>query len=430
MSYPTLTPASQASKSILPVTGAYTDVTDALPFGIYSGSNDFISGAVDQVAYTYKKLGGDVLDIELKAGNVYAAYEEAVLEYSYIVNMHQAKNVLSNLLGQTTGSFDQHGQLKAGTLSSSLAGEGERSTAGNVATRFPRASFGYARRFADAASQEAGIGGLQTVYSASITIEDGIQDYDLQDLIVASGSQTDPKTEFFGKINNKKVLINRVYYVSPNAQWRFYGYYGGLNVLGNLSTYGQYADDSTFNIVPTWQNKSQAAAYEDAIRVRTSQYSYELRNNKLRIFPVPNENFDYVWVDFTVADDAWEEDEDAKGGTKGINNMNTLPFSNLDYSTINSIGKQWIRRFALSVTKEMLAQVRGKFTTIPIPGESVTLNATELASQAKEEQNMLRDELKQTLDQLTYNQLATQDAEAAQAAQSVMKEVPAGIFMG
>ena len=125
MSYPTLTPASQASKSILPVTGTYADVAAALPFGIYSGSNDFISGAVDQVAYTYKKLGGDVLDIELKAGNIYAAYEESVLEYSYIVNMHQAKNVLSNLLGQTTGSFDQHGQIKAGTLSSSLAGEGE-----------------------------------------------------------------------------------------------------------------------------------------------------------------------------------------------------------------------------------------------------------------------------------------------------------------
>ena len=31
--------------------------------------------------------------------------------------------------------------------------------------------------------------------------------------------------------------------------WRFYGYYGGLNVVGNLSTYGQYSDESTFEVI-------------------------------------------------------------------------------------------------------------------------------------------------------------------------------------
>ena len=59
---------------------------------------NFINGASDQVTYTFKKLGGDVLDIELTPGNIYAAYEEAVLEYSYQINIHQAKNVLSDLL--------------------------------------------------------------------------------------------------------------------------------------------------------------------------------------------------------------------------------------------------------------------------------------------------------------------------------------------
>ena len=28
----------------------------------------------------------------------------------------------------------------------------------------------------------------------------------------------------------------------------FYGYYGGLNTVGDLASYGQYADDSTFPI--------------------------------------------------------------------------------------------------------------------------------------------------------------------------------------
>ncbi len=101
MSVPTLTPASTTSAIVLPITGAHSSVnsaTNPLPFGIYT-SNAFVSGAVDQVAYTYKKLGGDVLDLEITEYQIYSAYEEAVLEYSYIVNSHQAKNVLSDLLG-------------------------------------------------------------------------------------------------------------------------------------------------------------------------------------------------------------------------------------------------------------------------------------------------------------------------------------------
>ena len=131
MAVPTLTPTSATSSITLPVTGAHASVNSAsypLPFGIYTGKNvwpdqdseDFVSGAVDQVAYVYKKLGGDVLDLELTQYQVYAAYEEAVLEYSYIVNIHQAKNVLSDVLGNTTGTFDHDGQLKSGeTLSGS-----------------------------------------------------------------------------------------------------------------------------------------------------------------------------------------------------------------------------------------------------------------------------------------------------------------------
>ena len=95
MSHPELTPKSTLSKVILSSTGSTSDVSSTLPYGIYSESTDFLSGSAEQVAYTYKKLGGDVLDIELTNANVYSSYEEAVLEYSYIINSHQAKNTLS-----------------------------------------------------------------------------------------------------------------------------------------------------------------------------------------------------------------------------------------------------------------------------------------------------------------------------------------------
>ena len=213
--------------------------------------------------------------------------------------------------------------------------------------------------------------------------------------------------------------------------WRFYGYYGGLNTVGNLQQYGQWSDDSQFQIIPVWHNKLQAHGFEDAIYTRTSHFSYEIKNNKLRIYPqTTSVSPTKMWIRFTVEEDAWSEDTDRSVGIDGINNMNTMPFGNLPYGSINSIGKQWIRRFALSLTKEMLGQVRGKFGTIPIPGESVTLNGSDLITQAKEEQDKLREELKTTLDEMTYAKLAETDATIAESVNKVQERIPLPVFVG
>jgi len=107
-----------------------------------------------------------------------------------------------------------------------------------------------------------------------------------------------------------------------------------------------------------------------------------------------------------------------------------LPFPNIPYKYINSIGKQWIRRYALALSKEVLGQIRGKFGSIPIPGETVTLNASDLLSQAKEEQSSLKEELKTVLDEMTYKALAEQDAAMVTATKTVQKEVPLLIYQG
>ena len=117
-------------------------------------------------------------------------------------------------------------------------------------------------------------------------------------------------------------------------------------------------------------------------------------------------------------------------GIEGINNLNTIPFANIPYQNINSVGKQWIRRFALALTKEMLGQIRGKFSSIPIPGEAVTLNSADLLSQAKAEQDALREELKTTLDELTYSKLAEQDTVISDSTEKVLGDIPTGIYVG
>jgi hypothetical protein len=280
------------------------------------------------------------------------------------------------------------------------------------------------------------MGGTETLYSASFSRVANQQDYNLQDIISSASANgldqgTGQAAPFSGLVGSNKVLIKRVYYKSSRAMWRFFGYYGGINVVGNMSTYGQWADDSTFQIVPVWQNKAQALAFEDAIYTRISHYSYELINNRLRIFPSPaSDSPDQFWVQFTIPSDTWSEDADSQIGVYGINNMNTLPFENIPYININSMGKQWIRRFALALVKEMLGQTRRKYNTVPIPGESVTLDGEQLASQGKEEQQLLREELKTVLDELTYSSLIASDADLIEGASKVMQGVPMPIFRG
>lgn len=277
---------------------------------------------------------------------------------------------------------------------------------------------------------EGGLGGSIPIYSASFTTEVGKQDYDLQ-TIIETNSSSDTAAPYYNKVGKNKVTVRRVFYKTPHAMWRFYGYYGGLNTVGNLSYYGQYADDSTFEVIPVWQNKSQAMAFEDAIYTRTSHFSYEIKDNKLRIFPdTTRVSPTTMWVEFSVKSSAWDETDDVDRGISGVNNMNTLPFENIEYLNINSIGKQWIRRFALALCKEMLGNVRSKFATIPIPGNNVTLNGSSLVTEGKAEQTALRDELKTVLDEMTYSKLAEQSAQTIENATKTMQGVSLPVFVG
>lgn len=415
MSYPTLTPSSTTSAITLPSTGSHSEVATSLAIGYYTGSNAFVTGAASQVAYTYKRLGGDVLDIELKATNVYNHYEEAVLEYSYIVNLHQARNSLGQALGSPTGSFNSKGGLESGT---------------DAALKYPKFKFDYAYRISDSFSTEAGVGGTTPIYSASFDRTVDQQDYDLQ-YIVSSSAASDNSLPYAPGLKNKRIKIRQVYYITPRQMWRFYGYYGGLNVTGDMHNYGQYSDDSTFQVIPAWQNKIQAVSYEDHLYTRTSHYSYEIINNNLRLYPIPdNVSPAKFWFRFTVEDNAFSSGS-SDSGMLGVNNMNTLPFQNIPFENINSMGQQWIRRFSLALSKETLGQIRGKFgNSVPIPGDNVSLNAAELLSQAAAEQTALREELNKQLDEMLYSKLAETEKAMVDNTDAILQKVPMKIFVG
>ena len=419
MSLPTLTPASTTSAIVLTQTGSVSEVNLSVPYKIYSDpsaplySTDFLEGAKDQVSYVYKKLGGDILDIELTAGNVYTAYEEAVLEYSYLVNLHQATNILSDALGNQTGSFDSKGNMKDGDLKTDLAGT-------HVALKYPKFDYSMTRRIGEGIGSEIGLNS-SIQFSASFDVTVGTQDYDLQDII----SKSD---EYKTEIGNKKILIKKVFYKTPHAMWRFYGYYGGLNVVGNLHNYGQFSDDSTFQLIPAWHNKAQAMAFEDAIYTRMSHYSYELRNNKIRLHPRPyGGGPEKMWIEFSIPKDVWDTDDPS---VDGVNNMNTLPVGNLPFENINSIGKQWIRKYGLALSKELLGIVRSKYGTIPIPNSEVSLDGDTLRAEATAEKDQLIEQLREMLDQTSNKALMEADRESADNLQEKLKKVPYPMYIG
>ena len=141
---------------------------------------------------------------------------------------------------------------------------------------------------------------------------------------------------------------------------------------------------------------------------------------------------DKFWFRFTV-----ESGNDAfttgsyDSGVDGVNNMNTMPMENIPFNKINSIGQQWIRRFSLALSKETLGQVRGKFGgNIPIPGDTISLNASDLLSQASAEQQTLREELNKQLDEMLYSKLAEVDKAMVENMDAIVSMTPLKIFVG
>jgi len=173
-------------------------------------------------------------------------------------------------------------------------------------------------------------------------------------------------------------------------------------------------------------------SYEDHLYTRTSHYSYEIIDNQLRLYPTPTDvSPEKFWFRFTIDGERSPFEDNVQSGQNGVNNVNTLPFQNIPYVNINSMGKQWIRRYSLALSKETLGQIRGKFGgQVPIPGDNITLNASDLLSQAKEEQASLKEELRKLLDETTYDKLIEMDKGMVDNQNAIVGNAPIGIFVG
>lgn len=367
------------------------------PFGIFDSDSQFQADAGKLVAFVSRKLGESQIQVELSSSDVYVAFEESCLEYSATVNMYQAKSVLSSLLGSATG------------------------TLGGQQNRYPQLSLEWQRRMAQAYGDEAMVGGNRPLYSASIGMTTTTQDYDLQTLINPTGSDGLPR----------RMIIRDIFHFSPLSAFRFFGTTSAINYMHNQFGFESFTPETIFYLLPIWEDILRGMQFETSNRVRRSNYSYELHNNVLKVFPIPttalNLHFTYHLAD-----------ESPFGGTgvnkdktvDGVANISNVPFGNIEYSKLNSISKTWIWKFTLALCKETLGYVRRKMMSIPIPNGELTLDGEALVQDAHMEMETLRSDLKEMLEATTYDKLYAKEAEQAAALAESMKFVPLAIWVG
>jgi len=374
------------------------------PFGFFDDDLAFQKEADSMVTYVKRKLGDDILSVELTKKQIWACLEESTLQYGSLVNEFQTKSQLSNVLGASTGS--------------------------NIQGKYAHETLDFILRLAEPYAQDAGIGGSYNTLSGSIKLEDGRQDYDIyNELKDESGNLI-----FSSSLNNNgsgKMKILEVFHFSPQAAYRFFDTTSAINYLNNEFSFESFTPETVFYVLPVFEDVLRGGQMSLSNRVRRSNYSYRTQGTKIRIFPSPSfgdgndtaEKKRKLWIRVGFGSDPFNPAYN-DGTINGVSDFSNIPYDNIKYENINSMGRQWIREFCLASSKELLGLVRSKFSSVPIPGGDLQLDGSNLVSQGREDQDKLTTSMKELLDSLTYDKMLEGEAGKAGNLQTVLKTIP------
>ena len=375
----------------------FLNTQNPTPFGFFDSDRDFQVEADSMVVFVKRKLGDDILSVELTNKQIWAGFEESMLEYSSIINQYQAKSQLSNLLGEATGSLD------------------------GMENKFFRESVEFMLRRAEPYAMEAGLGGSFNMMSGSIKLEKGRQDYDIYTELKDSSGVALFNREDTPK---SKMKIMEVFHFSPQAAYRFFDSTSAINYLNNEFSFESFTPETVFYVLPVFEDVLRGGMLDMSSRVRRSNYSYKITGTKIRIYPVPTQQDPqslFLRVHFApnVSNPSFDDSSIA-----GVSNLSNVPFGRIQFNAINSMGRQWVRQFCLANCKELLGMVRSKFSTVPIPGSDLQLNGTDLIAQGREDKDALRTKLAEMLDSMTYSKMLEDEAQAAENLTTILKKLP------
>ena len=237
----------------------------------------------------------------------------------------------------------------------------------------------------------------------------------------------------------KQIKIKKIYHYAPSAINRYFDPYAGtgtgIQSLMQTFGFGNYSTGVNFMLMPVYFDALKLQAIELNDSIRKSSYHFELNAGKfLRLFPIPTRDYK-LWFEYTVADSSVsaateETDPDVEKPTDTITDISNAPYERPTYKHINEPGRQWIRKFALAICKEMLGSVRGKYQSVPIPGDTTTLDYTRLLSEAAAEKEALISQLREDLEATTtLRQAERSTAESEQTQQQYTVDNPYQIYI-
>ena len=355
--------------------GSSTFATGQTPNGFYDDDTDFQADADKIASYCATRLGYPMLDVELYSGSFYAAFEEAVTAYGNEVYQYKVRENYISFEG-SDATTNVNNAVVAANLQGSV-------------------------RVSEYYGTEAGVGGNVSKYSGSIDITQGQQTYDLEAW----------KTE-----NNitGDIEVRKVFHTAPPAILRYFDPYAGtgtgIQSLMDAFDFGNQSPGVNFMMMPVYFDILKIQAIEFNDEVRKSGYSFDVVHDTIKIFPTPKEP-GVLWFEYFKKDE--KSSSIFSNSADVVSNVSNVPYENPTYSQINSIGRQWIREYTLALAKEMLAYVRGKYSTVPIPGSETTLNAADLLADGRSEKAALVTQLRDFLDQSSRRvQLERQNTES------------------
>jgi len=374
------------------------------PFGFYDYDSDFQVDADKVAKYCAQRLGWPIENVELQDVNFYTAFEQAVTVYGNELYAYQVRENMLNIEGlPVTTPVLNNTQITPNM--------------GNII------------RISEQYGEEAGTGGNTNWYSGSVILTASIQDYDLDVWAQQNG------------ISGSELEIKRVFYQGVPASATYYygggvglgaGWGGFFGALGGVAGSG-YGTSYLTN--PLSYNVAAIQQVELGNDILLSSYSFEIINNKLRIFPVPTDGDTgaHYWFQYLLKNERLENSLASGSGDLGaglITNVSNAPYTNPNYNQINSIGRAWIFDYTLALCKEMLGYVRGKYSTIPIPGAEVTLNSGDLIASANTDKAAMIERLRAYFDETSRRSMLERRRDEAEFAKSELNNTPMTIFIG
>ena len=379
--------------------GSGSAVSASTPFGLYDNDASYQTDGPKVADFCAQKLGYPITDIEMQSKQLYACLEESVTEYSAQVNQFRIRETMLDVKGYSTGS--------------SFTGKNITSTLG------PQIAI------AENYGTEAGSGGNVTYKSGSVTLVKNEQDYNLQTLWAADNE------------GGKRIVVTKVFFEATPAITRFFDPYVGTGVgsQGMLEGFGfgNMSPGINFLLMPVYADVLRMQAIEFNDQIRKSAYSFQLRNNDLKLFPRPGASGEKVWFEYYVEaerNNPLRTNDYGLNGEGVISDYSNVPLSNLTYKEINSVGKQWIWKYAAALAKELLGAIRSKYSSIPIPNSDISLDGSQLKSEAATEKEQLITQLRETLEATSRQRQLEMKREESENLQQSLNRVPLKIYIG